>query len=86
MQKNLNQRFGASHGPGDYVLYPGEVSAEGKVGSSGRARQGARVSGGTREKDRLTNLGRALQNFGLGLLCDWYKATRFTPAASFLPQ
>jgi len=28
MRKNLNQGFGASHGPGDYLLHPGEFSTE----------------------------------------------------------
>ena len=86
MRKNLNQGFGVSHGPGDYVLHPGEFSTEGKMGSSGPARQGDRVRVRAVEKDRLKKLGRALQSFGLDLICDWYEATRFTPAASLLPQ
>ena len=86
MRKNLNQGLGASHGPGDYVLHPGEFSAEGKVGSSGPARQGARVSIRAGEKDGLTNLTRALQGLGLGLICVWYEATRYTPAVIRLFQ
>ena len=33
----------------------------------------------------LERLGRALQRFGLNLICDWYEGTRFTPASSQLP-
>jgi len=65
---------------------PGEFSTECKVGSFGPARQGDRVSVRASEKDGLRKLGRALQGFGLDLICDWYEATRFTPTVvPFLP-
>src|SRR5262249_48350187 len=64
----------------------GEFSTEGKVGSSGPARQGARVSVRAGEKDGLRKLSRALQSFGFRLISDWYDATHFTPAISRLAQ